>query len=443
MENVTLSELRPIPNPTVSKLIAWTTGNEVSMTVQTQPFINSERLNQNVLNLANIGRLANGGVRRLSFSPEDLAARRQVWQWMEAAGMIVRSDAAGNIIGRLPGRYEGSALATGSHIDTVPLGGRYDGTLGVLAGIEIAHTLRDHNIQLDHPFEVIAFTDEEASMIGCKAIAGTVSLDPDRYRRKDGLSIEECLKRVGGDWSRIETAQRTRDDICAFVELHVEQGHVLESEGKAIGVVQGIVCMQRYNLTFKGVPNHAGTTPMHLRHDALVAAAHSVIAVNTLANNSPGDPVATVGMLTVWPNATNIVPGEVHTSLDVRDLSRATVEGLVNDLQEKLTEIAAQTHTEFTIQPILDVDATPAAPQIQQAIAEAAEFAQLSYMYLPSRAGHDAQEMGRLTDMGMIFVPSAGGISHSEMEYTTPEQCAQGANVLLKTFLTLDKMYAV
>ncbi|WP_346290043.1 Zn-dependent hydrolase [Sphaerothrix gracilis] len=412
------------------------------MTVQLLPVINCDRLYQSLMDLAEIGKLSETGVCRLAFSPEDIKARQLVWRWMAAAGLSVRSDAAGNIIGTLPGKQAAPALATGSHIDTVPKAGKYDGTLGVLAGIEVARTLKENGLQLQHPFEVIVFTDEEDSMIGSKAIAGTAALDANQYARKDKPTIQARLQQVGGDWQQLATARRTRRDICAFVELHVEQGQVLETSGVSIGVVEGVVGLQRHVITIKGAPNHAGTTPMELRQDALVAASHIVLAVESLAKTRPGQQVATVGSLSVWPNATNVIAGEVQASLDVRDLSKAEIAGLVDDLKAQLTQIAAITRTEITIAPVLDVNPTPAAPVIQQTITQVCDRLGFSHRSLPSRAGHDAQAMGRFTDMGMIFVPSEGGISHSEIEYTSPEHCAQGATVLLQTLLELDQHYS-
>jgi N-carbamoyl-L-amino-acid hydrolase len=406
--------------------------------------INGDRLNQTITLLAKIGGLPQGGVRRIAYSPEDVLARQLVQDWMVEADMTIRIDAAGNIIGTYAGEQEEApALATGSHIDTVPSGGRYDGALGVLAGIEVVRVLSENNHRLAHPVEVIVFTDEDGGMLGSKAMSGTVVNDPERYRSKDGTSIQNCLKRVGGDWDQLATAQRSRSEIAAFVELHVEQGGVLGSLDQEIGVVEGITSHNLYAITITGHANHAGTTPMHLRRDALVTAAQVVLAVQTLAKNTPGEQVATVGAFQVWPNTANVIPGRVELSVDIRDLSQTKVDNLVAQLKQQLEAIATATRTEITITPILNVQPTLAVPQVQNAIAAICEQLGLSYSYLPSRASHDAQEIGRFTDMGMIFVPSAAGISHSEDEYTSPEQCTQGTNVLLHTLLELDKIYPV
>ncbi|MFZ4638887.1 MAG: Zn-dependent hydrolase [Nodosilinea sp.] len=413
------------------------------MPLQQHLQINGQRLNQCIEDLARFGQIANGGVSRLAFSQEDVQGRNQVQQWMHGAGLETRLDNAGNLIGRLPGKLAGPALATGSHIDTVPGGGKFDGVLGVLAGIEIARTLRESAIVLNHPYEVIVFTDEEDTMIGSRAMAGTASLHAADYCRKDGRPIDDCVNQSGGCWSQLSQARRSREQICAFIELHVEQGGVLETAAGQIGVVQGVVGMQRYQINITGRPNHAGTTPMDQRQDALVAAAQVVLAVNRLATHPPGQRVATVGALQVWPNAANIVPGQVRASLDVRDLDQGVIDHLVQALKLEMAAIAEATHTSIDILPQLNVAPSPAADHIQKIIAGVSADLGLRSLAMPSRAGHDALEMGRFTDMGMIFVPSQGGVSHSEVEYTAPEACTQGANVLLETLLQLDQYYSL
>jgi len=405
------------------------------MTVLSMIAVNGDRLNASITRLAKIGRLPNGNICRLAFTPEDLQARYLVQQWMVEAGMAVRTDAAGNLIGTYAGRKIGAAsLATGSHIDTVPSGGEYDGTLGVLAGIEVVRVLRENNIHLNHPVEVIVFTDEESSMIGCQAMAGMVKPKDD--------SMAERLERIGGNWDEISTAKRTRENVAAFIELHVEQGAVLERSQKQIGIVQGVVGMLRQAISITGQANHAGTTPMDGRQDALVAAAQIVLFVQSIALKMPSQPVATVGFLTVAPNAVNIVPGQVELTVDMRDLSQACLDQMKELLDQELKAIATHTNTQITISPILVVEPTPAADSVQKIIEKTCQQFALSYCHLPSRAGHDALEIGRFTDMGMIFVPSEAGVSHSGEEYTSPEQCVHGANVLLNTLLQLDEIYS-
>ena len=411
------------------------------MAVITSLQVNGDRLQQRLNTLAALGRLPEGGVRRIAYSDDDLAARQWVTTAMVEAGMTVTRDAAGNIIGRYEGKKSLPALATGSHIDTVPAGGRYDGALGVLAGIEVVATLHQAGQRLNHPIEVIVFTDEEGEMIGSKAMAGTLHLDdPEPFRRLDGTSIQTCLQRIGGDWDALPTAHRTAQDMAAFLELHVEQGGVLESVQRQIGVVQGIVSLHRYQVVITGRPNHAGTTPMTMRQDALYAASLLVATVHDVATNPPGDQVATVGYLTVHPNAANIVPGRVDLTIDLRDLSLETIHRMVNHLKQRIQAIAAATQTTIQMQPQHAVEPTLASTTIQETIATACDNLQLSHYSMPSRAIHDAQEIGRITQMGMIFVPSQAGVSHAEDEYTSPDQCRQGVDVLLNTLLRLDSL---
>lgn len=415
------------------------------MAVLARLAINGDRLNESINRLAKIGKQPDGSICRLAFTPEDLQARYLIQQWMVDAGMMVKTDAAGNLVGTYAGKVENApALATGSHIDTVPSGGCFDGVLGVLAGIEVVRTLRENKLQLNHPIQVIVFSDEESTMIGCQAIAGTVLQQfPERYQPKVNSSIQICLETVGGNWDKIATAKRSRSDIAAFVELHVEQGAVLEKNSKNIGIVLGVVGMRRQTITITGQANHAGTTPMAGRQDALVAAAQVVLAVRDIALRMPSQPVATVGYLDVSPNAVNIVPGMVEMSVDMRDLSKACLDEMTEQLIQQIQSIAVDTNTEIAINPLLCVEPTLADQKVQNTIESVCQQLELSYCHLPSRAGHDSLEIGRITDMGMIFVPSLAGVSHSESEYTSPQQCTQGANVLLQTLLDLDQLYAV
>ncbi|PSB42082.1 Zn-dependent hydrolase [Chamaesiphon polymorphus] len=414
------------------------------MTITSSPIlselkIDAARLDRSLFELAEIGKLPQGGISRVAFTPEDLCARQLVQTWMLTAGMTVRTDAAGNIIGRYEGlNPDAGAIATGSHIDTVPTGGRYDGCLGVLAGIEVVRVLHERSIRLYHPIEVIVFTDEERSVIGSKGMAGEVREDAIYYARLDGTPIQECLDRIGGDWSQIATAKRKSGEIVAFVELHVEQGGVLEHLDKPIGIVTGVVGQYRFAVNVIGRANHAGTTPMNMRKDALVAASEIVLAVNKIARSIDGDQVATVGYLNVSPNATNTVPGMVDLRIDMRDLSEERLQLLTAKLKAEINAIARTTETAISIQQTLHIRPTLADPQIMKSIEGVCQNMGLAYTHMPSRAGHDAQEIGRFTAMGMIFVPSRAGVSHSADEYTSFEECDRGASVLLHTFLQLD-----
>ena len=404
--------------------------------------VNGDRLNQTLEALADIGKQPDNTIKRLAFSPEDLEARKKVSEWMEAAGMTVRTDAGSNIIGCYPGSDpDAKVLATGSHIDTVFSGGRFDGALGVVAGLEVVRVLQENEIRLHHPFEVIAFADEERTMVGSKAIAGTAPTDPQRYDTVRNEPIQDCLAKAGGDWNNLQSARRSQEDLACFIELHVEQGGVLEAVESEIGVVEGIVGQQRHRITVQGRTNHAGTTPMSMRRDALTTAAHLILAIEDIAKHYPGDPVATVGTLQIWPNSINTVPGSVELSLDIRDLSQDAIAHMLEQLRRKIDTVAVATRTRIRMKPELELESTLASETIQSLIVQSCEELGFTYTHLPSRASHDAQEIGRFTDMGMIFVPSKEGISHSGDEYTSPEQCTQGANVLLRSLLKLDQLY--
>ena len=391
--------------------------------------------------LANVGAQDDGSVCRRGFTKADGEGRQLVAQWMEEAGLSIRIDPAGNLIGRWNGEEPGlPALVTGSHIDTVPTGGHFDGALGVLAGLDVVRTLRATGRRLRHPLEVIAFADEESTMVGCKGMTGTASADPADYTTSNGDPIAVNLERIGGHWPSLASARRDDKAIAAFLELHVEQGSVLESRGDAIGVVEGVVGQRRFSIQITGQANHAGTTPMDLRQDALVTAAEVVLAIETLAIRHPGDPVATVGRLQVWPNAANVVPGSVEMTVDLRDLSPQVLDELVNGLMQDLEAIGERRQCSIAIDPQFEVAPTPADALVIEAIAASAADLGLRSSHLPSRASHDAQELGRRWPMGMIFVPSRGGLSHSAAEFTSAEQCRSGTAVLLEALLRLDQM---
>ncbi|MEL6554428.1 MAG: Zn-dependent hydrolase [Cyanobacteria bacterium J06621_11] len=428
--------------------------------------INGDRLMSTLAEVGSIGGLPNGGVRRLAFSPEDCQARDRLSDWMKAAGMSVRIDTAGNLIGRYPGRYaEAAAIATGSHLDTVPNAGIYDGTYGVLAGLEVVRTLYDNSIQLDHPLEVIVFADEERTMIGSKAMTGRASLDPAQYAHPHYEPIESSLSNIGGSWAQLPQAVCRPGELAAFVELHVEQGPVLEAVGNPIGLVTGIVGQRRYIITVEGQASHAGTTPMPMRQDALVAASQIVLAVNRIGcmkegerldprsvisngmhgaiHNATltGDQVATVGAMKLSPNVANTIPGQIEMTLDIRDLSNDCLDRMLALLEEDIEEIAITTQTRIQLKPQLKNEPVLVNSHIFNTIAQSCKQLGLKSHALPSRASHDAQIIADITDMGMIFVPSQAGISHAETEYTHPAHCIQGTDVLLHTLLQLDQHY--
>lgn len=379
--------------------------------------------------------------RRVAYSDEDLRGRDEVRELMEAAGLSTRIDAAGNLLGLRPGSEEGlPPLMTGSHIDSVPDGGHYDGPLGVLAAVEVSRRLREEGLVLRHPLEVAVFANEEGGKTGSRAMSGEVTPLEWEIPTASGHTIGEGTLRLGGDPDRVGEVLRGPGSVAAFVELHIEQGAVLERRGIDVGVVEGIVGIRRWNVQVDGETNHAGTTPMEVRSDALVAAARFVDAVFREVGGLPGSAVATVGRIEAIPGAPNVIPGRVRLSLEVRDLELEVIDTIRRQLGEVADGIGAGTGTSFSFQPFYLSRPAPCAPAIQDGVEAAAGGLGLTSLRMPSGAGHDAQSIAMFAPVGMIFVPSAGGISHSPEEYTAPADVANGADVLLRTLLALDSV---
>jgi N-carbamoyl-L-amino-acid hydrolase len=327
----------------------------------------------------------------------------------------------------------------GSHIDMVPDGGNYDGIVGSLSAIEVARTLMENNIALRSPLEVIIFPNEEGGVMGSRALAGSLGADALPVTNSTGFSMEEGINRIGGDSRKLNQVVRKKGDLAAFLELHIEQGAILDQSDTDIGVVEGIVGINWWDIEITGTANHAGTTPMNMRQDALLAAARFIVAVNEEALALPGRHVATVGRISADPGAPNVIPGRVLLSLEIRDLSSDKINGLFAKIRERALQIAAASGTSFSFTPISATGA-PALTDtgIRQEISKAAESLGLSYRQMQSGAGHDALEMALIAPAGMIFVPSKDGVSHSPKEFTSAKDMANGANVLLHTLLALD-----
>jgi len=403
--------------------------------------VDGDRLIERLDRLSRFGGTPEGGVNRVAFGDEDIRSRTYLKQLMEEAGLDVRIDPAGNMIGRREGLDPSlPVLACGSHTDTVPHGGKYDGALGVMAAIEAAQVLEDHRIRTRHPLEVIIFTDEEGGLIGSRALAGEISDEALEIVSHSGKTIREGIRALGGDPEKLAGAGRNVGDIEAFLEIHVEQGGVLERRGIDIGIVEGIVGINWWDVTIEGAANHAGTTPMDMRRDAMLAAAHFVIAVNSIVRAEPGSQVGTVGRIRAEPGAPNVIPGRVVLSLELRDLSADKIRVMYDRIRDESLRIAERTGTEFSFSAI-DATAVPAPthPRIRDLLESSAGDLGLTSLRMPSGAGHDAQEMAGLAPIGMIFVPSVGGISHSPKEDTRMQDLINGANVLLLTLLKLDE----
>lgn len=410
------------------------------MTELESPRVAGERLLADLAALASIGGTPEGGVNRPAYGDADLAARSTVRGWMHDAGLAVRVDAAGNTFGRCEGADPSlPPLVIGSHTDSVPQGGRFDGALGVLAALEVARTLRDRGITLRHPLEVVDFQNEEGGLVGSKIVSGKFEHAALALRATSGRTIAEGITLLGGDPARLQEARRAPGSIAGYLELHIEQGRVLERAGAQIGVVEGLVGIRYWEVTFTGVASHAGTTPMNDRHDALVAAAKFVSAVPTIVTSIPGRQVGTVGRLSVHPGGANVVPGKVVLTLELRDLDLANVANVFAKLEAEARAIAADTGTSVTLEPTHTNEPSPTHPAIQSAVSNAARALGLTPHPMPSGAGHDAQNMAALGPSGMLFVPSVNGISHSPLEYTEDHDVVNGANVLLGALLLMDE----
>jgi N-carbamoyl-L-amino-acid hydrolase len=403
------------------------------------PSANPKRMEERIQALSRFGANPEGGVSRVAFSDADIGGREYIKGLMREVGLTVRVDAAGNIIGRREGREPGlPAIMFGSHIDSVPGGGNYDGDVGVIGALEVAQLLQDHALQTRHPLEVVVFTDEEGGLIGSLAMVGRLEGAALDQVSHSGKTRRDGVRAVGGDPDLIHLAQRKPGELKAFIELHIEQGAFLHRDRIDIGVVEGIVGIRLWEVVVEGVANHAGTTPMNGRRDALVAASELALAVNRIATALPGRHVATVGQIRAEPGAPNVIPGRVVMSLEIRDLVAESIQKAFDAIGTEASRIAAARQAEVRFQELENLTPAPTHPRMREIIAAAAKDLGLSYRLMPSGAGHDSQDMTHITPTGMIFVPSVLGISHSPKEYTSPEDMANGANVLLRTVLAID-----
>jgi len=402
--------------------------------------VDSNRVQQHLTELARFCANPEGGVSRVAFSDADVAGRAYVKRLMEAAGLEVRIDAAGNLIGRREGSDRKlSLIVLGSHTDSVPHGGNYDGDVGVMSAIEVAQQLRDRHIRLRHALEVVDFTDEEGGLVGSRAMAGHLQSATLDLVNASGRSVRDGIRLLGGDADDIARAARSRGEITAYLELHIEQGGNLERTHTDIGVVEGIVGIHWWEATVTGVANHAGTTPMDQRHDALLAASELVLAVNAAATEVPGRQVATVGRIRAEPGAPNVIAGKVVLSVEVRDLDAERIAAVFERIRTRAAAIAQARGTSIEFRD-LEATAAPALtdPRLQRIIDGAAHALGLTTLLMPSGAGHDAQDIALIAPIGMIFVPSMGGISHSPREYTAPADIGHGVNVLMGAVLAID-----
>jgi len=401
--------------------------------------IDATRLQRTIEELGRIGETPRGGLTRLALTDDDRRARDRMVAWMREAGLRVSVDRMGNIFGERAGTQTLPPVMIGSHVDSVPTGGKYDGQLGVLCGLEVVRALQDGGVRTRHPVTLVIFTNEEGArfqpaMIASGVMAGKIPLE-DAYnaRDRDGIRLVDELERIG----YLGPEPCAPRPFRAYLELHIEQGPVLEEEGLSVGVVEGIVAISWSRLTIHGVQDHAGPTPMRVRHDALVAAAAVVSGVRGIATRLGGDAVTTVGTLDVAPNIVNAIPGRVRLSIDVRDPKTEVVDHGRAMIDQMVREACEREGVRYELEHYWRVPFTPFDPAVVAAVERAARASGARCRRMLSGAGHDAQYMAAIGPTGMVFVPSRGGRSHCEEEFTPMEDITDGANTLLLAALEL------
>lgn len=409
-------------------------------------FTNLKRIQNDIEQLSTFNSTPKKGLTRLSFSQEDRGARNYIINEYKTLGLKVREDAAGTIVARLDGELnDAPVVMIGSHFDSVISGGNFDGNAGVVAALETARTMVENNIKPKYPVEFIAMIEEEGCRFGgglfaSKAMVGKVSRETlDKFKDKNGISIASAMKDFGFDPDKIHEAIRKAEDVKAFLELHIEQGPVLENNKKEIGIVDYIVGIEEFEVTINGRPDHAGTTPMNMRADALAAASQVLYKIPTLAIEAGEGTVATVGKLTVQPGAGNIVPGVVKFTVDIRSKN----EQLMNQVHEEIVKLLKESTTKegcsLDVVQLLYNKPVKLDDQIIKDLKNICEELNLSNQIILSGAGHDAMVMADITKIGMIFVPSKGGRSHCPEEWTEYEQLHKGVEIMYHEVLNLSK----
>ena len=404
--------------------------------------IDADRLWSRLSELAEIGKSEGGGVTRLSFTEEERAAKDLVASYMQEAGLAVREDAAGNLIGRREGRVgDAPIVLTGSHVDSVRNGGDFDGPLGVLGAVEALRTMDERGVETERSVEVVAFTDEEGArfsfgMVGSRATGGTLTPEHLANQDENGVSIAEAMRASGLDPGRIDEAARAPGSVYAYVELHIEQGRILESKNLSVGVVTGIAGPAWLRFTLAGEAAHAGTTPMDLRRDALAAAAAVIGRIEREAART-GTSVGTVGQLELSPGGINIIPGQVSFSLDLRDIDEDVRDDVEARIMHEAALLCEKRGVELETKTLQRLPPAPCSSLVRDAAREACEALGFEPFGLASGAGHDGMHLTELCPIGMIFVRSKDGLSHNPAEYSSKEDCAAGAEVLYRTLLKL------
>jgi N-carbamoyl-L-amino-acid hydrolase len=406
--------------------------------------VNVQRLESDLASLARIGRGETPGIHRTAFSEGDRAGRQWLRERLETAGFEVCIDGAANMGAIWPEGRDRSCVMTGSHLDTVPGAGQLDGALGVVCGLEALRVLSENDVALSRPVELVAFSDEEGrfgGMLGSQAMSGRLTPESiEQARDLDGVTLAEAMAACGYRAQSVLSAEREPDSIHAFVELHIEQGPVLERDGSAIGLVDGITGLFRWDVRLIGEANHAGTTPMDMRRDAFQAVAEFAMEIERILEEH-GSPRsrATVGRVELVPGAANVVPGEARIALEVRDTDRRILKELGHAFRRTLSAIARRRDLGFEFDVVSELEPVACHERVMAAVARACEHAGIEPLRMPSGAAHDTQMMARIAPAGMIFVPSRGGRSHSPAEWTAPADIERGAQVLLRTLLELAR----
>lgn len=422
--------------PLIGPAVSFTTRLRASAPLH----VNGERLNASLTAFNSVGRTASG-INRVAYSDADLAGRAFALDLFRQAGFTPRIDAAGNIYARLAGlSAKLPPILIGSHIDSVTDGGNFDGPVGSFGALEVARTLREQNVRLAHPVDVVIWQNEEGGTVGSHAAIGKLrAADLDKMARS-GFTWRDGITRIGGSVDTLAEAALKPGDIACYLELHIEQGGLLEKAGLQIGVVEGIVGLRWSEVTITGFANHAGATPMDQRQDAVLAAAKFTVAITEAIRSEPGRQVATVGRMVVTPNTTNVIAGQVVLTVDLRELDTAKLERLQQQIEQIAREIGASTKTTFQFRPLSSSLAALADPRMMAFVETSTKTLGFTHQRMPSGAGHDAQEIAQIAPMGMIFIPSVGGISHSPREFSRADDITRGADVLLNAVIGADVM---
>jgi N-carbamoyl-L-amino-acid hydrolase len=407
--------------------------------------INKERLLADLNAVSRIGIGDRGSVTRLVFSVTELRSRQLLVHLMTQAGLKVHVDRIGNIFGRLEGGAEGPAVLAGSHLDSVVHGGKFDGPVGVIGALEAVRTLKESGLALPCPVEAVCFVGEESSRFGFSTLGS--SLVAGQVKMKDltnavdarGTKLGEVLAGLGVDRDSLPALKRDPKTIKAYLELHIEQGPVLEAKGKKIGVVTAIAAPTRLRIIFTGQADHSGTTPMEMRKDALAAAANLIAYVEQAARENAsmekGRVVGTVGAIKVEPGVINAIPGKVELAVDIRSITGKAKDRVAGAVEARAREIAAEREMQVEILPLRSEEPVELDAGLIGVIRDICEERKIAYEVMPSGAGHDAMQIAKIAPAGMIFVPSKKGISHSPLEWTDPEEICLGAEILLEAIL--------